>query len=218
MAVAQEEEKSGPASASSAAASRLAARRAAKAATKASKRGTAPIVPTTVTRGVTAAKSWFDTHQRTLLFALLGGVALVVAWLVVGTQYGKRDREAADLLSTGLTTANAPIIAPGSEPVGDAPEESYPTAQARAEKTRAAFETTVKRFPDSPAATWAKLGEANALSELGKPSEAQPIYARLLEQKDLAPFVRWRALEGLAYALAAQKKYDEALEALRRDR
>jgi hypothetical protein len=213
MAVSQgEEEKSGPVSASSAAASRLAARRAAKAATKASKRGTAPVVPTKVTQGVTAAKSWFDTHQRTMLYAALGAVALVVAWVLVGSQFGKRSRDAADLLGVGLTTANAPIIAPGSEPVGDAPEESYPTAQARAEKTRGAFETATKRFPDAPAAAWAMLGQANALNELGKASEAQAIYARVLEQKDLAPFVRWRALEGIAYAFEAQKKYDEALK------
>jgi tetratricopeptide (TPR) repeat protein len=136
-----------------------------------------------------------------------GGAAYVVS-----TQYGKRDREAADLLGAGLTTANAPIIKAGEEPPGDAPDESYPTAQARAEKARDAFAAVVKRFPDAKAATWARLGQANALSELGKHADAEKLYAAIADQQDADAFVRFRALEGLGFALEAQQKYDSALK------
>lgn len=212
MAVVQgEEDKGGAATGRSTAASRLAARRAAKAATKASKRGTAPLVPSKVTKSVGAAKAWVDANQRTMLLVLGLVVLGAGATYLVSTQYGKRDHEAADLLGTGLTTANAPIIKAGDEPTtGDAPEESYPTAQARAEKARDAFGAVVSRFPDSKAATWARLGQANALSELGKHAEAEKLYAALADQQGIDSFVRFRALEGLGFALEAEQKYDAA--------
>jgi tetratricopeptide (TPR) repeat protein len=211
MAVAQsEEEKGGQTAARSTAASRLAARRAAKASAKASKKGTAPVLPTALSDQVDSAKNWFDKHQRNLLIGLVLIGALIAIWPTLTAQFSKSHREAGDLLIAALTTANAPIIAAGSEPTGDAPEESYATLQARAEKAREAFATTVKRFPDSPAAIWAKLGEANALSELGKSKDAQQLYASLADRTDVDPFVQARALEGLGYALAAQGKYEDA--------
>jgi tetratricopeptide (TPR) repeat protein len=211
MAVVQgEEDKSGAATGRSAAASRLTARRAAKAAAKASKRGTAPIVPGKVTKSVGAAKAWFDANQRTMLFLLAVVVLGGGAAYAVSTQYGKRDHQAADLLGTGLSTANAPIIKAGEEPPGDAPEESYPTAQARAEKARDAFAAVANRFPDSKAATWARLGQANALSELGKQAEAEKLYAAIADQQGGDSFVRFRALEGLGFTLEAEQKYDAA--------
>lgn len=213
MAVVQsEEDKGGAATGRSTAASRLAARRAAKAAAKASKRGTAPVVSGKVTQRVGEVKAWFDANQRLMLLLLavivLGGGGAYV----VSKQYGKRGREAADLLGTGLTTANAPIIKPGEEPPGEAPDESYPTAQARAEKARDAFANVVSRFPDSKAATWARLGQANALSELGKHADAEKLYATIADQQDADAFVRFRALEGLGFALEAEQKYDSALK------
>ena len=211
MAVVQgEEDKGGAAPTRSTAASRLAARRAAKAAAKASKRGTAPIVPGKVTRGMSAAKSWFDANQRLLLVLLSAGVLAAGGAYALSRQYGKRDHEAAELLGTGLATANAPIIKVGEEPPGDAPDESYSSAQARAEKARDAFAAVVKRFPESPAATWAKLGQANALAELGKQAEAEKLYAFVADQSSADAFVRYRAFEGLGFALEAQQKYADA--------
>jgi tetratricopeptide (TPR) repeat protein len=211
MAVAQsEEDKGGQVPARSTAASRLAARRAAKASAKQAKKGTAPLLPTKLSEGVDSAKTWFDEHQRKLLIGLVVVVVVIAVWPTLAAQFNKSHREAGDSLIAALTTANAPIIPAGSEPAGDAPEESFPTLQARAEKAREAFAATAKRFPDSPAATWAKLGEANALAQLGKQADAQKIYASMADRTDLDPFVQAHALEGLGYALAAQQKYDEA--------
>ncbi len=211
MAVAQgEEEKGGQTPARSTAASRLAARRQAKASAKQAKKGTAPVLPTKLSESVDSAKTWFDQHQRNLLIGLVAVGALIAVWPTLAAQFNKGHREAGDSLITALTTANAPIVPAGSETAGDEPEESYPTLQARAAKASEAFATTAKRFPDSPAATWAKLGEANALNQLGKVGDAQKIYAAMADRSDLDPFLQAQALEGLGYVLASQQKYDEA--------
>ena len=214
MAVVQgEQDKGGAAAPRSSAASRLAARRAAKAAAKAQKRGTAPVVPTAITRKVVAAKTWFDVNQRFLLAGLVAVVLAGGAWFAIGRQSTTHGHEAADLLASGVTTANAPIIAPGEEPPGDAPDESYPSAKARAQKAQAAFANVVKRFPDSAAATWATLGEANALSDRGAYAQAQKLYASVADRSTddgVDAFARWRALEGLGYALEGQHEYADA--------
>jgi hypothetical protein len=211
MAVAQSEEDEGQAAARSSAAARLAARRAAKAAAKASKRGTAPILPTQVGRGVQSARTWYEQHQRTLLLSIVGGALAVVGWFAIASQLDKQAHEAAELLGGALTTAAAPIVPPGSEPpTGPAPEESYPTAQARAEKARAEFANVSKRFATTTEALWATVGEANALLELGKPAEAEKRFASVAAQKDLEPFLASRALEGLGFALEAQQKFADA--------
>jgi tetratricopeptide (TPR) repeat protein len=214
MAVAQGEEDKSEASARSSAAARLSAQRAAKAAAKAKKRGTAPIMPGKLTRGVGIARGWYEQNQRTLWSALGGGLLAAVAWLAASQHFDKRGREAAELLGAGVAAANAPIMAPGEEPPAGqtAPEESYPNAQARAEKARREFRALIKRFPDAPATAWAKLGEANVASELGKPAEAQRLYERLVANNSLDSFVRWRALEGLGFSLEAQQKYADAAQ------
>lgn len=212
MAVAQGEEDKSETALRSSAAARLAARRAAKAASKAAQRGTAPIIPSRIARGARAAGSFYTQNQRALWTGLGAGLLAAVLWLVASAHFGKRGKEAAELLGAGVATAIAPIVDPGSgpEPAGQAPEESYPNAKARAEKARDEFRALIKRFPDASATAWARLGEANELSELGKFPEAEKLYAQLLADKDLDGFVRWRALEGIGFALEAQQKYADA--------
>jgi tetratricopeptide (TPR) repeat protein len=212
MAVAQGEEDKGEAVARSSAAARLAARRAAKAAAKASKRGTAPIMPSRVARGLGATRSFYQQNQRPMVVGLSAASLLAALWLGLQTHVGKRGREAAELLGTGVATANAPIVAPGDEPQGQTPEESYPSPKARAEKARGEYEAMIKRFPDATATAWARLGEANEQSALGQPANAQKLYAQVLADKDIDPFLRWRALEGIGFALEAQQKYSEAAD------
>jgi tetratricopeptide (TPR) repeat protein len=215
MAVAQtDDEHSGSAAtpeaeAGSSAASRLAAKRAAKAAAKAKKRGTST-VPNPVAEGVTKVRSVYERSSRTLWSIV--GAAVVVGGVFVGAQtyLESQAKAAAQLLVTGLTTAHAPIVAAEAEPSEDDPDESYPTAQARAEKSKGAFATVSKRYAESTAALWARLGEATALYELGKHADAQRLFSALTEQRKLDPYLQIRALEGLGFALEAQGKYGDA--------
>ncbi len=216
MAVAQGEENKGEAAARSSAASRLAARRAAKAAAKAAKRGTAPIMPSQISKGVRAAQSWYTSHQRALWLGVGACVLGVIAAFVIASQLDRSAHKATELLDGALATTTAPVIAPGSEPEGPAPEESYASADARARKARAEFSNVVKRYPSTPAALWSSLGEADALLELHKPADAQKLYAGLVAHKGLDPFLEWRALEGLGFALEAQGKYADAQQRFER--
>jgi tetratricopeptide (TPR) repeat protein len=212
MAVAQGEDDKGEAVARNSAAARLAARRAAKAAAKASKRGTAPIMPSRVARGLGATRAYYQSHERAFLIGAGAALLLVALAFVLRTQLGKRGREATELLTSGVATANAPIVAPGEEPQGQTPEESYPNPKARAEKARSEYSALIKRYPDVAATAWARLGEANEQSELGQPEQARKLYAQVLADPDIDSFLRWRALEGIGFALEAQQKYAEAAE------
>lgn len=205
-----EEDKTGR-SAHSSAASRLLARRTAKAAAKANKRGTAPIVPGNVARGVLSAKSWYDDRHRALWTWVIGGVVAVGAVFAIDSYMDKGKHQSAELLRTAVATANAPIIAAGEEPPAeDAPEESYPSFQARSLKASERFHQAVAGHVPAAAAAWAKLGEANSLAALGKYGEALPQYEAVANDGGQPAFVRWRALEGAGYALETQQKFADA--------
>jgi tetratricopeptide (TPR) repeat protein len=210
MGVAPSEEEKGGATQRSDAASRLAARRAAKAAAKAAKRGTAPLVPGAVTKKVEAARSFYQDNARLLLGGIGAGLIAAVLWITFSSQSNKQEREASDQLHTGIEAMNAPVIGPDETPPEDTSIDTYPSAQARAEKARTEFQRTAKSFPDSPAARWAALGEANALLQLGKYAEADKAYQRLIGDDEADAFLRARANEGAGFALEAQQKYAEA--------
>jgi tetratricopeptide (TPR) repeat protein len=186
-------------------------RRTAKAAAKAARRGTASVMPAKLTQGVLTAKSWYDDQQR-IVWSVLAGVLIVAgAWFGIGAYLGKSKHESADLLRIAVATANAPILAAEDEQPEEATvDESYPSVQARATKARERFHQVIDHFPRSEAAAWARVGEANAQSELGKHAAALVEYDKTSANTDLPPLLRWRALEGAGYALEAQQKYAEA--------
>jgi tetratricopeptide (TPR) repeat protein len=209
--VAQGEEDKTAQTAHRSAADRLQARRTAKAAAKASRRGTAPIVPTRISHGVSTARTWYEEH-RTHLWGALAAIGLIaLAWIGIGGYLGRGKHEAASLLRAAVTTANAPILESEAEsPEGEAPDESYASVEARAKQARERFHKVAEQFGKSSAAAWARVGEANAASELGKYEDAQKGYDRVAADDALPGFLRWRALEGSGYALEAQQKYAEA--------
>ena len=134
MAVApNEEDKGGAAAPRSEAAQRLAARRQAKAAAKAAKRGTAPIVPTGVTKGVESARSFFEEHGRRVLLGIGVGILLAVLGLTISAYLDKQASAASELLFAGVEAAKAPVIDPAQAPAeADEAEESFPSVEARA--------------------------------------------------------------------------------------
>jgi tetratricopeptide (TPR) repeat protein len=194
------------------AASRLAARRAAKAAAKAAKRGTGPVVPGNVTKQVQAARSFYDEHGRLLLAGVFAVLLISVLWIVISARMAEGAGQAAAQLHAGVSARNGMVLEEGQDEPEGTLAETFPSTTARAEKARDEFEKTGKQFADSPAATWATLGHANALRDLGKHSEAAKLYERVVADKDAPAFLRARALEGVAFALEADQKFDAALK------
>lgn len=158
-----------------------------------------------------SAKTWYDDRQRVLWAAAAGAVVLVGAMFALDSYLEKGRRASGELLRTAVATANAPIVAAETElPEDEAPDESYPTRTARAQKARERFQHAVSGHLSALPEAWARLGEANALQELGKPGEALKLYEQVTKTGDLPAFIRWRALEGAGYALEAEQKYADA--------
>lgn len=187
---------------------RLAARRAAKAARKASKRGTGPDVPDEVTQGVADASSWLDEHQK----QFWGSAAVISVIVVVFGSFmlsgEKVDGDATANLNEGITTTLAPIGEP--PPDDDSTVERFATAEERATRALEQFRNTQRMFPDSTAGLFARLGEATALRALGKADESRKVFAKLVGEDNLPAVLEHQAVEGLAFALEAQKNYADA--------
>lgn len=170
---------------------RLAAQQAAKAARKAAQRGRdADLVEEKALAQAAVARDWLQDNLKPLGIAAAG--ILVVAAIGIGWSSFKRNQnEAAGAeLSTAL-------------------EGSTENPEARAN----AFAAVADEHPGTLAAAWARIEEGRVLYEQDKWELAQKAYRAALEHSD-EEGVRWAALEGLAYALEAEKSYEQALERL----
>jgi len=195
--------------------SRLAAKRAAKAAKKAASRGTSNPAEE-VAKSVQTANAWIEAHGKKVWIALGAAVAVAVAVLGIASLKDGKSREAGALLRTAVTTNQGIIVAPEDTPPEDPILPTFTSAKERDEKALAQYRDVQKQYPDSTAARYAALGEANILLGLGKPAEASAVFEKLRtgDERDSAKddYLRFRALEGAGYALEAQQKYAEAAE------
>lgn len=191
---------------------RLAARRAAKAARKAAKHTPAAPdgVPDEVTRGVLEASSWLDRNQKPFwgAFAVLAIVGIIAASSLMSVE--KRNRDAGKLLSDALRTMLSPVGEP--PPDDDGFLTYYGSTADRAEKALTQYREATERYPGTPAAKFARLGQAAALLDLGKAAEAQRTYAAIAADAEAPLVLRQQGTEGLGFALEAQEKYAEAGE------
>jgi predicted negative regulator of RcsB-dependent stress response len=170
---------------------RLAARQAAKAARKAAQKGRdAELVEEKAIAQAAVAKDWLQENLKPL--GLMAGGVLIVAAIGIGWSTYEHGVE------TEAGSALAAVLD------GDAEE---PAALA------AAYGEVAEAHPDTPAAAWASIGEGKALYAQEEWEKSRAAYKAALEMSD-EEVVRWIALEGIAYALEAEKSYDEAIEQL----
>ncbi len=194
----------------STAASRLAAKRAAKTAAKAARRGTSA-VPGAAVLPLREAGHWAGAHRRRLGIGTAAAAVVIAGVIFATTWRDARAHAASAAFQAAVESASAPIVGAGEAPPENAPDETFATAQARAEAALARYRTVSSEHAGTTAANWGLLGEANALLELGKHDEARKVFARVLESGRDDAFIEWRALEGLGFSFEAQGKHDEAL-------
>lgn len=190
---------------------RLAAKRAARSAQKAASRGNTNAVED-ATRQVAHAAAWLNQHG-TKLWLGVGAVALIgVAWIGLAYYLNTKDNEAGNLLRSAVTITQGIVVAGDDTPPEDVLVPTFTSAKERATKALASYRDVAKRFGDSTAGRYARLGVANSLYELGKPAEASTEYTKLLEVAGSDVLLRARAIEGSGYALEAQQKLPDALK------
>jgi hypothetical protein len=191
-----------------AAANRLAARRAAKAAAKAAKKGTDLPIPDEAQERVVQAAAVYERNSSKLWVGIGAFVVLSAGVFGVLELLGSRNHEAAAALELGVEAARGAIVKEGEDGPTDDDIETFPTVEARAKKAEEAFAAAADKHSDKLAGRWAKLGEATALAELGKHTDAQKLFESLAGDENM--FIAMRATEGVAFALEAQGKHADA--------
>ena len=208
------ETEQSPAAGKAGAAARVAARRAAKAARKAAQRGPTEDLVTDkeIAEGVEAASSWLDRNQRVLWGMLAGLLVVGVLTIKISSSREQASRDATEALREAARAAIAPVIAETelADNVKDDDRETFPTEKARATEALAKYKSVIKKFPGTMAARWARLGEGNALLELGRFEEAEKAFRAANAEAEEEQILRFRALEGLGFALEGQKRLTDA--------
>lgn len=170
---------------------RLAAQQAAKSARKAAERGRdAELVEEKAIAQAVVAKDWLQDNLKPL--GLMAGGVLLVAALGIGwsTFAGRQAAAAGAQLAAVLD--------------GDADD---PVALA------SAYAAVANAHEKTPAAAWARIGEGRALYTQGEWESSRAAYQAALDSSE-DEAIRWAALEGIAYALEAEKSYEQAIEQL----
>ena len=170
---------------------RLAAQQAAKAARKAAERGRdAELVEEKALAQAAVARDWLQENLKPLGL-MAGGVLLVAALGIAWSTFRH-----------GQNTAAGTELAAALE--GDAED---PAALADA------YAAVADAHSKTPAAAWARIGEAGALYAQGQWEASRAAYQAALDSSE-DEAVQWAALEGIAYCLEAEKSYDQAIAQL----
>ena len=161
------------------------------------------------------AASFLEKNQKSIVMGMVG--IAVAAALFFGYQKFAEGAtaESSTALWGAVSTANAEVVAEedAAADASDAPErETYETIRARAEAALEKFRAVQSDFPGSDAATYAALGEANALYDTGEFAEAREVYERALSAGQNDVNVTIRGTEGIAFTFEAEDNWESAKE------
>jgi tetratricopeptide (TPR) repeat protein len=166
--------------------------------------------PDTVQEVASEFTGYVQGHRGRIVSVVLGVIALGFAVVLGRTYMSSGSAEQAQRLASAIEIANAPLDPADDDGKGEDDKPVFKSAADRAAKASEAFASAAKLEPDSLAAGWARLGQAGTLLGAGKADQAVPLFqASLAAHKDDL-VVSARALEGLAIALEASGKGEEA--------
>jgi tetratricopeptide (TPR) repeat protein len=190
--------------------SRLAARKAAKAAQKAADKGQVPLVQSKFKQATATLTQWVS--ERRLAVTIASAVIVIATGIGFGwTLYAsKKGNEASALLKKAAATSLTPVGTVSEELKASSDIEPFESSEERATSAVKEYRVVRTRYPNSDAATWARIGEGNALLDLGKYDQARDAFAEALRLGQGTAMVKYRALEGLGFAYEAENKLKDA--------
>jgi hypothetical protein len=156
---------------------------------------------------------WAFDHRRPV--ALLLGITLLASvGFVAGEHYlNKNQSEASLFVAEGLEASVAPVVPPSDDAVPPKVEKNevltFETVKARATETLKRFDNAAEKT-DSSLTSISRLGAAAAHYDLGEYKEAVAGYEAFLNNSAELEWLRPNAIEGIALALEASGKVDDA--------
>jgi TolA-binding protein len=149
-------------------------------------------------------------NSRRLVVGLIAGAVLVAA--VGGVFYwrSRTNNQAGARLAVALATAEAQIAPAPSVPGAAQAAGTYPTIEARSRAALQAFEEVARDYPSTPAGIAARYHAAGHMLALGQAVEAEARFRELAGDSDAGLYATMSRM-GIAEALLAQNKYDEAI-------
>ncbi len=160
---------------------------------------------------VARVSTWVQDNQRRVVTGVT--ILAVVVIAVVGYFMWRNHRydQASGMLGEALTIATAQIAPPPTVPGAQQAAGTYPTEQARDEAALGAFQKVAAAYPSTPAGLAGKYQAAAMLLALGRYDQAEAGFTDVVASGGKSIYVG-AARMGLGEALAAQKKYDQAIK------
>ena len=152
--------------------------------------------------------------NRDRILMVVGGLAVLATIIGVYLYMQRRtDDRASALLGEGLAIEQAQIAPAPTIPGAKQQAGTYPTEQARAEASLAAFQKVIDEYPSHDAGIAARYHRGGVLLTLGRAAEAETAFAEAASAAG-SSLTGSMARLGQAQAQAAQKKYDDAIKVL----
>jgi len=167
-----------------------------------------------ITTTVSAA-DWAIERRRQIGVILGAALLAAIAGILIHRVLESREAAASASVFEGYEMMMAPLVPAGEEEVPPESEEAdvpvFESASARATESLRRFEEAVEDRGGGTLGAVARLGEADALLELGEHDRAIAAYEEVLGSSEgEAGWLRANALEGIGSALEAAGRLDEA--------
>jgi TolA-binding protein len=117
------------------------------------------------------------------------------------------------MLGAALVTAQAQIAPPSSVPGAQQPAGTFPTEIARGEAAAAALQKVIDAYPSSETGTAARYYLGATLLQIGRAADAERAFDEATAKGGASLYAEMAKL-GHVEALAALKRYDEAIKVL----
>ncbi|HEX2458165.1 MAG TPA: tetratricopeptide repeat protein [Vicinamibacterales bacterium] len=166
-------------------------------------------------RTVAHARDALETRRSE--FGVIALVAALVVAAALGYYWWRSSRNAAadTMLANAVAIYDAPVVpvappAPGSPPPVPQPG-TYPTEQAKLQAALPKFTEAADAYPSTAQGIAARYHAAGILAGLGRFAEAEQRYQEVASKAGQNSIYGRTARLGLADALVAQGKYDNAI-------